>query len=217
MLTEITRCVIVRLTRCVIQFALSFPSWNETKWLTGRSGVRHEAIFLSLGTNLGDRLANLQRAVAALPPAVRVQAVSPIYKTQPWGYRDQPYFLNMCLAAESDLTPVALLQQLQSLERELGRRPGPRWGPRLIDIDILFYGQRQVHTPYLTIPHPELAQRAFVLIPLAALAPDLVHPQTGQSVAQMAQQVDATGVILEPTPFVVTALAVAWTAGKPLC
>lgn len=207
MLTEITRCVIVKLTRCVIQFALSFPSWNETKWLTGRSGVRHEPIFLSLGTNLGDRLDNLQRAVAALTPAVHLQATSPIYETLPWGYQDQPLFLNMCLAGATDLTPTALLRRLQNVERQLGRRPGPRWGPRLIDIDILFYEQRLVRTPSLTIPHPGIAQRAFVLIPLADIAPDFVHPQTGRRIADMAQHVDATAVALwsgelRPAPMV---------------
>lgn len=153
-----------------------------------------EIILIGMGANLGDRMDNLTRAVAALSQHVRMLAVSPVYVTRPWGVTDQPDFLNLCLSAQGRQTPAALLQLCQSIEGALGRQPGPRWGPRLIDIDLLFIGQRRLQTPSLTLPHPGVQQRAFVLIPLADIAPDFVDPVTGQRVAELARQVDASGV-----------------------
>ena len=131
--------------------------------------------YLALGTNLGDRFANLQAAIHALPAAVRVLDQSPVYETLPWGLTDQPAFLNMVIRGETRLPPLELLKNLKDLETRLGRTPTVRWGPRLIDIDILFYDELVLNTPELTLPHPHLHERAFVLVPLADLDPDLVH------------------------------------------
>jgi 2-amino-4-hydroxy-6-hydroxymethyldihydropteridine diphosphokinase len=150
--------------------------------------------YLALGTNLGERRANLQRAVAALPPEVRPLSQSPVYETPAWGYEDQAPFLNMVLKAETELEPQALLAHLKRLEAGLGRTPSFRWGPRLIDIDILLYDALVLDTPDLTIPHARLHERAFVLVPLADLAPDLVHPVLGQSIEQLLAAVDKAGI-----------------------
>jgi 2-amino-4-hydroxy-6-hydroxymethyldihydropteridine diphosphokinase len=151
-------------------------------------------VYLALGTNLGDRPGNLRDAVAALPPAVTVLASSPVYETQPWGVTDQPAFLNMVLHGKTRLAPLALLAHLKELEGKLGRLASVRYGPRKIDIDILFYSDLILDTPGLTIPHPGLHERAFVLVPLADLAPDLVHPVFGKTNRQLLTEVDISGV-----------------------
>jgi 2-amino-4-hydroxy-6-hydroxymethyldihydropteridine diphosphokinase len=151
-------------------------------------------IYLALGSNLGNRSDNLQAAIAALPPAVRVLALSPVYETPPWGLTDQPAFLNMALKGETTLAPVELLKFLKLLETKLGRQPAVRWGPRRIDMDILFYADLVFDTPELVLPHPRLHERAFVLAPLADLAPDLVHPVLGKPVRDLLSALDSTGV-----------------------
>ena len=153
-------------------------------------------VFLALGTNLGDRLANLRAALDALraTPGIRILAQSPIYETPAWGYEDQPAFLNMVVQAETDLEPRPLLTRLKEIERDLGRMPTFHWGPRLIDIDILFYGNLTLDTPELVIPHPRLHERAFVLVPLADLAPELLHPVLHQTVSQLLASVDASAI-----------------------
>jgi 2-amino-4-hydroxy-6-hydroxymethyldihydropteridine diphosphokinase len=151
-------------------------------------------VYLALGTNLGDRPGNLQDATAVLSPVVTVLERSPVYETQPWGMTDQPAFLNMAIKGDTHLGPLELLKHLKRMETRLGRLPAVRYGPRKIDIDILFYADLILDTPKLTIPHPSLHERAFVLIPLADLAPDLVHPVFGKTVRQLLAGVDGTGV-----------------------
>ncbi len=153
-----------------------------------------EIVFLALGTNLGDRLANLNAALAALPPVVTVLQRSAVYETPPWGVTDQPAFLNMAVKGGTSLAPVALLKALKQLERDLGRVPSVRYGPRLIDIDILFYNDLILETPDLTIPHPRLPERAFVLVPLADVAAELIHPVLHESIRALLARVDTKGV-----------------------
>jgi 2-amino-4-hydroxy-6-hydroxymethyldihydropteridine diphosphokinase len=151
-------------------------------------------VYLGLGTNLGDRLKNLQDARSALEPQVHVVKVSPIYETAPWGYLEQPSFLNQALRAETELSPEALLDFLKHLEQELGRTPTFRNGPRLIDIDILFYDHLILTTNKLRIPHPSIEFRTFVLAPLADIAPYFCHPVLGCRIQDLLSQVDASDV-----------------------
>jgi 2-amino-4-hydroxy-6-hydroxymethyldihydropteridine diphosphokinase len=135
---------------------------------------------VGLGANLGDREASLRRAVELLAaePGIEVVAVSSFRETDPVGYLDQPRFLNGVCAVETDLSPRELLERLLAVERALGREraDSPRWGPRTIDLDLLLYGDETVDEPGLTVPHPRLTERSFVLEPLLELAPDLVLP-----------------------------------------
>jgi 2-amino-4-hydroxy-6-hydroxymethyldihydropteridine diphosphokinase len=151
-------------------------------------------VYLALGTNLGQRLQNLHAALAAFAPQIRVLKESRVYETEPWGYVDQPAFLNMAVCAQTALTPPALLRRLKKLEASLGRKPSFRNGPRLIDLDILFYDVLCLDSLGLVIPHPRLHERAFVLAPLADIAPGLVHPRLGLNVVQMLEKVDRRGV-----------------------
>lgn len=153
-------------------------------------------IYLGLGSNLGDRLANLGAAAAALPTAVEVLRQSPIYETEPWGYADQPAFLNCVIEAQTLLEPPALLAYLKQIEASLGRTPTFRYGPRCIDLDILFYDDLILETAGLTIPHPRLHERAFVLAPLADLAANLRHPVLGKRVEDLLSEVNQRGVKL---------------------
>jgi 2-amino-4-hydroxy-6-hydroxymethyldihydropteridine diphosphokinase len=130
--------------------------------------------YLSLGSNLGDRRRNLEAAVEGLDqtPGVRVRQVSSFRDTPPYGVKDQPEFLNGVAEIETELDPPALLAVVKRIERELGRVTSFRWGPRLIDIDILLYDHLRWHSPELTIPHPGILERTFVTEPLAELAPE---------------------------------------------
>ena len=142
-------------------------------------------VFLGIGTNLGNREQNLQEARDALSQRMEILKESSIYQTAPWGYLDQPAFLNQVIEAQTALSPLNLLGFLKDTEKHLGRQANFRYGPRLIDLDILFYGNRIIQTPRLQVPHPRLAQRAFVLVPLAEIAPDFVHPQNMQTITQL--------------------------------
>jgi 2-amino-4-hydroxy-6-hydroxymethyldihydropteridine diphosphokinase len=153
-------------------------------------------IYLSLGSNLGDRLANLRNAITNLPPKVQPGIQSSVYETQPWGYSDQPAFLNQIIKADTDLDPLDLLTFLKETEVILGRQATFRFGPRLIDLDIIFYDDLVFKTPRLTIPHPRIAERAFILIPLAEIAPNLYHPVLGKTIQQLKTDVDPSSVEL---------------------
>ena len=133
-------------------------------------------IVLALGGNVGDKAASLRRALRALASegGIELAAVSRFYRTAPWGKTDQDWFVNACALGRTRLEPEALLERIKALEVELGRAPAERWGPRVIDIDLIAYGDVTLKTDRLTLPHPELFNRAFVLVPLAEIAPDLV-------------------------------------------
>jgi len=158
--------------------------------------MKEHIVYLALGTNLGDRLANLKQAIAALTPQMEVRAKSGVYETPPWGFEDQPKFLNQVIKVNTYLDPEPLLKHLKRLEVALGRQESFPNGPRLIDMDILFYDDLTLETPMLVIPHPRLHERAFVLVPLMDIAPGLIHPGLGLSVAQLVETVDLRGVNL---------------------
>ncbi|GMW02470.1 MAG: 2-amino-4-hydroxy-6-hydroxymethyldihydropteridine diphosphokinase [Candidatus Hydrogenedentota bacterium] len=144
--------------------------------------------YLSLGSNLGDKTANLVlgiRGIAALQ-GVRLNRVSSFYKTRPWGYIEQPSFVNAAAAVTTDLDPVALLDDLQAVERGLGRVPGTRWSSRVFDADIVLMDELQVESERLCIPHRLFRERAFVLIPLAEIAAEVVDPVSGRAIGELA-------------------------------
>jgi 2-amino-4-hydroxy-6-hydroxymethyldihydropteridine diphosphokinase len=147
---------------------------------------RTKTIYLSLGSNVGDRAAQIARAVEALAAAgMRVARQSSLYSTEPVDVRTQSWFLNCVLEAETDLLPRQLLRVLQEVERSLGRKRLVRRGPRAMDIDLLLYGASVMRAPELEVPHPRMAERRFVLVPLAELAPMLRHPTLRKTVAEL--------------------------------
>jgi len=155
-----------------------------------------ETIYLSLGSNLGDREANLASVFEELPPAIEVILRSSIYQTTPWGFKYQPDFLNMVVQGETELPPRELLTYLKKIEKKIGRKPSFIYGPRLVDIDILFYGKKVVDEVHLTIPHKKMPERAFVLVPLLEIAPDLKIPDSDQTVSDLVSVIDTSGVSL---------------------
>ncbi len=149
--------------------------------------------YLCLGSNLGEREKNLTQALSLLSQEINMEKVSPVYETEPVGYKEQPLFLNLVCQITTDLNPRELLRLAKNIERKMGRAPSRQINsPRLIDIDILFYDNTIIETQDLTIPHPRLSQRAFILIPLAEIAPKLVHPVLGNSIAELASNVQGT-------------------------
>ena len=168
-------------------------------------------VYLGLGSNLGQREENLAEAIRLLgaggPPTIagpakggprdesslddiEIMRVSSAYETSPWGYKDQPNFLNCVLEAHTKLPPHKLLERVKAIEQSVGRQPSVRFGPRNIDVDILLYSDDIIDCPDLQIPHPRLHQRAFALIPLAELHPELVHPILKTTIGVLASQVD---------------------------
>lgn len=156
--------------------------------------MEDHVVYLALGTNLGDRLANLKQAIASLPPQMEVKAKSAVYETPPWGFEDQPKFLNQVVKAKTYLDPDPLLKHLKRLEVALGRKESFLNGPRLIDMDILFYDDLVVDKSSLVIPHPRLHERGFVLLPLMEIAPNLVHPVTQKSIREMGELINMEGI-----------------------
>lgn len=163
-----------------------------------------ELIYLSLGSNLGDRLANLRAAIAALgTPGVLVKKVSAIYETEPVDYLAQSWFLNCVVEAETTLEPLALLHALHAVESQMGSKKEFPKGPRLIDLDILLYGVQTIATAELQVPHPRLHLRRFVLVPLAEIAPGLTHPSwNGAAVSQLLAQTPDSSVVKPLQQFV---------------
>ena len=151
--------------------------------------------FLALGSNLGDREANLRTAVTLLQgDEIRVRRGSSLYETAPQELLDQPSFLNAVVDVETSLFPMQLLARVREIERKMGRRRVTPKGPRNIDIDILFYGRNVIATAELEVPHPRIAQRRFVLEPLAEIAPDFRHPLTGKTANEMLATLEPQGV-----------------------
>jgi 2-amino-4-hydroxy-6-hydroxymethyldihydropteridine diphosphokinase len=150
----------------------------------GKLSTEPVTVYLGLGSNLGDRQANLDRALELLSQRLRLEKVSSIYDSEPVGNVDQPRFLNLVCQVNTYLPPQGLLALAKGIESRLGR-VGPSGAPRTIDIDILFYGDVVMETPELVIPHPRLTERAFVLVPLVEIAPDLVHPVNGKTAKEL--------------------------------
>lgn len=148
--------------------------------------------YIGIGSNLGDRKENCRRAIELLSRAGRVTKVSSLYCTEPVGFKAQPEFINMVVELETSLPPDGLLDVCEGIEKEMGRKRQARWGPRAIDLDILLYGEKVIKTERLTIPHPLMDRRGFVLVPLAEIAPDAVHPVTGKTSLTMLQGLDDT-------------------------
>jgi 2-amino-4-hydroxy-6-hydroxymethyldihydropteridine diphosphokinase len=148
--------------------------------------TKHEVVFLSLGSNVGDRGKNLRAAIDALPGlGVQIKKVSSIYETEPVDLLEQPWFLNCVVEGETTVPPATLLKELRELERRMGSKKVVARGPRLIDLDILIYGAQTIDLPELQVPHPRMHLRGFVLAPLAEIAPDLIHPSWSGTAAQL--------------------------------
>src|SRR5688572_22338556 len=156
--------------------------------------MEEHIVYLALGSNLGNRLANLKQAVAALSPQMEMKAKSHVYETPPWGYEDQPKFLNQVIKVKTYLEPEPLFKHVKHLEVALGRKASFQNGPRLIDIDLLFYDDLVLNTTSLIIPHPRLHERGFVLLPLMDIDPELVHPGNKKSVREMVTLSNMEGI-----------------------
>lgn len=153
-------------------------------------------VFIGAGSNLGDRQAALATAAELLASETNVIKASRVYETPPWGFEDQPAFLNQVLQVETKLDPPVLLNHLKRIERKMGRENTFRFGPRIIDLDILFYGDLIYTSDRLQIPHALAAERAFVLVPMREIAPDFIHPALGKSMSDLARLVDSSGITI---------------------
>lgn len=149
--------------------------------------------YVALGANLGTPWQQLQQAVARLEEDVFDDLrVSSVYESAPWGFADQPRFLNLVVSGVTDWRPSSLLHYFRELEKELGRVPGPRNGPRALDIDLLSYGDEVIEEPELSVPHPRMSDRGFVCLPLQEVAPEWVHPTSGRTIAELCAAIRET-------------------------
>lgn len=150
-------------------------------------------VFLSLGSNIGRRADNLRFAIEELSRSLSGIRLSRIYRTQAYGVTNQPDFINLALQAECSLSPQELLSEIARIELQAGRKRTLRWGPRTLDIDILFYGDHVMHTPDLTLPHPDLQNRDFVLLPMMDLAPEWFHPVLKKTIRELYGELQRKG------------------------
>lgn len=151
-------------------------------------------VYISLGSNIGDRENFLIRALDALPDEIHITKRSSIYETVPWGFEDQGDFLNQIVEVETSLNPHELMRILKDIEKDMGREKNFKYGPRKIDLDVLFFDDAIIHDEDLAIPHPMIPNRAFVLIPLNEIAPDFIHPESGKSVSELTENISKKGV-----------------------
>ena len=157
--------------------------------------MNEHIVYLALGSNLGNRATNLKEAIASLSPQMDVKAKSKVYETPPWGHAEQEKFLNQVLKVKTYVEPEPLLKHLKRLEVALGRVASFQNGPRLIDMDILFYDDLVFESPVLTIPHPRVHERGFVLLPMMDIAPDFIHPVKQKSVRDLLAGCDLHGIV----------------------
>lgn len=152
--------------------------------------------FIAIGSNLGDKVDNVKKAASLVADGVKATlvAMSSLYETEPWGIKEQPAFVNAVMEVETVLSPTELLAHTSAVEAKMGRQRELRWGPRTIDLDIIFYDGLVTEESALTIPHPRAHERAFVMVPLAEIAPDLKHPVLGKKAAEIADSLDRSGI-----------------------
>lgn len=164
--------------------------------------------YLGLGSNLGDKKDNIIHALSLIQEKAEVISISSLYETEPWGFKEQPIFLNAACETRTDLDALDLLDYLKSIEILLGRTESFAYGPRVLDIDILFYGNTVFDTPQLTIPHPSLSERKFVLAPLAEIAPNLLHPTLNKTISELLSDIVTEERVeyLEPYPYMLRSM-----------
>lgn len=152
-------------------------------------------IYLGLGSNVGNKSSNIKKAINHIKKNLRIIKISPIYKTEPVGYKKQDWFLNCVVEAETDKKPMGLLAFFKSIEKKLKREKIFKYGPRTIDIDILFYGNEIIKTKNLQIPHPRMHRRLFVLEPLSKINPSFVHPKLGKKIKELKNQIKSKSMV----------------------